>query len=197
MADNDVEIANMALTLLGEASITSLDDELDAARAIKRIYTMAVDAALRSHNWNFAQLRASLAQHSATPEFGFTYMYVLPTDPYCLRVLETDLDEDEPWRIESYKTASEQSRVIVTDADSLEILYIARLIDPVLWDALFADAMGFELAYRASFAITGKAGLSKDLNGSRLLAWQRARSMDGQESRALKKLQSNSFTSVR
>ena len=44
MADSDVDIANMTLTLLGEAPITSLDDELDAARAIKRLYTICLDA---------------------------------------------------------------------------------------------------------------------------------------------------------
>ena len=197
MADNDVDIANMALTLLGEASITSLDDELDSARAIKRLYTIALDAALRNHNWNFAQLRRSLARHSIAPEWEFSYQYTLPTDPYCLRVLETSLDTDEPWRIETYKSDAEQSRVIVTDATEIEILYVAHLTDPVLWDALFADAMGFEIAYRASYAITRNATLTASLQKEKELAWRQARSRDGQESRALKSLLSNSFTKVR
>lgn len=197
MADNDVEIANMALTLLGEAGITSLDDDQDHARAIKRLYRIALDAALRDHNWNFAQIRRKLARHAVKPEYEFAYQYVLPTDPYCLRVLETDLDTKEPWRIETYKSAAEQSRVIVTDATSVEILYVARLTNVVLWDVLFADAMGFEIAYRASYPITRNATLTKTLQVERELAWRKARSRDGQESRALKSLLSNSFTDVR
>lgn len=197
MADSDVDVANMALSLLGEASITSLDAEQNAAHVLRRLYTIALDAALRDHNWNFAQLRRSLARHAVAPEYDFAYQYVLPTDPYCLRVLETDLVENEAWRIETYKTAAEQSRVIVTDATAVEILYIARLTDPVLWDALFADAMAFELAYRASYAITRNATLTKTLQVEKDLAWRRARSRDGQESRALKSMLSTSFTKVR
>lgn len=197
MATNDVDIANMALTLLGEASIMSLDDALDSARAIKRLYDSALDAALRDHNWNFAQLRRVLARHAVAPEYEFKYQYPLPTDPYCLRVLETSLDPNDAWRIETYKTEAEQSRVIVTDATAIEILYVARLTDVVLWDALFADAMGFEIAYRASYAITRQATLTKTLQVEKEIAWRKARSRDGQESRALKSLLSTSFTKDR
>ena len=197
MAESDVDIANMALTLLGEASINDLDDDLDSARALKRLYTIALDAALRDHNWNFAQIRRVLARHAETPEYEFSYQYTLPSDPYCLRVLETSLDTDEPWRIETFKSGSEQSRVIVTNATAVEILYIAKLTDPVLWDALFADAMGFELAFRACYAIKSNAGLMATLQKEKEKAWLRARSRDGQESRALKKLLSDSFTKVR
>lgn len=197
MADNDVDVANMALTLLGEQAILSLDDETDAARALKRLYTIALDAALRDHKWNFAQLRRALARHQTSPSFEYDYQYTLPTDPYCLRVLETSLDSDQAWRIETYKTASEQSRVIVTDATSLSILYLARLTDPVLWDALFTDAFCVDLAYRASFAITRNATLTKTLQGEKELAWRKARSKNGQESRALKKILSDSFVAPR
>ena len=197
MADSDVDIANMALTLLGQASIVDLDEQVDAARAIKRVYTIALDAVLRDHNWNFAQVRVGLARHDVAPVWDFAYQYVLPSDPYCLRVLETSLDSSEPWRIETYKTAAEQSRVIVTDATSIKILYLARLTDVILWDALFADAFAFEIAFRASFAITSDATLQKNLQIEKEAAWRRARSRDGQESRALKSLLSESFTSVR
>ena len=197
MADNDVTVANMALTLLGQQSIADLDDETDHARTMKRLYTMCLDAALRNHNWNFAQVRASLARHSAAPTWEFSYQYVLPTDPYCLRVLETNLNDDEAWRIETYKTGSEQSRVIVTDFSSIKILYVARLTDPVLWDSLFADAMAWEMAFRASYAITASPQVTANLQKEKEVAWQRARSKDAQESRARKTILSESFTSVR
>lgn len=197
MADSSVDIANLALTLIGEAAIVSLDEETDQARALKRIYNITLDAVLRDHNWNFAQLRVSLARHAIAPSFKFSYQYVLPTDPYCLRLLETNLDSDQAWRIETYKTASEQSRVIVTDATSVKVLYVARLTDVVLWDALFADAFATDLAYRASFAITRNAALTKSLQDEKELAWRKARARDGQESRALKALLSDSFTGVR
>lgn len=197
MAASDVEIANAALTLLGEASITSLDDETDTARAVKRLYTLTLDACLRDHNWNFAQIRTGLARLTATPDFDFSWMYALPTDPLCLRVLETTLDTNEAYRIETYKSASEQVRVLVTDSCSVSILYVAKLTDPALWDALFVDAFVFELAYRLTHAITGHDTARTALVQQKELAWRRARSRDGQEGRHLKRLRSTSFTEVR
>src|SRR3990167_518191 len=197
MASSDVGIANAALTLLGEQSITSLDDETDAARAVKRLYAITLEAALRDHNWNFAQIRRALARLTATPEFDFSYMYALPTDPLCLRVLETNLDSDEPYRIETYKTDVEQTPVILTDSCSVSILYVARLDDPTLWDALFVDAFVFELAFRLTFAVTGHDAARTTLAQQKDLAWRRARSRDGQEGRPLKRLRSTSFTEVR
>ena len=197
MASSDVEIVNAALTLLGEQSITSLDDEADTARACKRLYTLTLEACLRDHNWNFAQLRRGLARMTAAPEFEFSWQYALPTDPLCLRVIETDLDADEAYRIETYKTETEQVRVIVTDSCSVSVLYVAKLTDPALWDALFVDAFVFELAYRLSFAITGHDGARTTLINQKELAWRRARSRDGQEGRPLKRLRSTSFTEVR
>ncbi|MBI2508670.1 MAG: hypothetical protein HYV99_01315 [Betaproteobacteria bacterium] len=197
MASSDVEIANAALTLLGESAIMSLDDESDTARAVKRVYTLTLEAALRDHNWNFAILRTGLARHAAAPEFDFDHMYVLPTDPYCLRVIETSLDKDEAYRIETYKSGQEQSRVLVTDSCSVKIVYVARLTDPVLWDSLFADAFVFELAYRLTYALTAHDAARQTLALQKELAWRKARARDGQEGRALKKLTSSSFTSVR
>ena len=197
MASGDVEVANAALTLLGEQAITSIDDETDTARAVKRLYTLTLEAALRDHNWNFAQIRRALARLTATPEFEFTWMYALPTDPLCLRVLETNLDSDEAYRIETYKTGAEQVRVVVTDSCSVSILYVAKLDDPALWDALFVDAFVFELAYRLTFAITGHDAARTTLAQQKDLAWRRARSRDGQEGRPLKRLRSTSFTEVR
>lgn len=187
----------MALTLLGEAAIVSLEQETDAARAIDRVYDIVLDSSLRNHNWNFAQLRRRLALHSATPEYGFDYMYVIPADPYCLRVLETNLDADEKWRLETYKSGQELSRVIVTDADDVEILYVARMTDPQVWDGLFADAFATELAYRVSYAISRNADLTASLQKEKERLWRDARSRDGQEGRPLKSIRSTSFTEVR
>lgn len=197
MPDSDVAVANEALILLGDDTITSLDQDAARAKAIKRIYTPRLDAALRSHDWNFARMRAALAKLDAVPEFGYDFMYQLPQDPLCLRVLTTNLDESDPWDIEVYKTASAQYRVLLTDEADVEIRYIARVSDPTLWDALFADAFVLTLASSVAYALTRNATLTAELNRDRDEAWKKARSVDGQEGRPLKRFLSSSFTSVR
>ena len=199
MATSDVEIANEALTLLGETGIAAIGENTDRARVFARLYTPTLDQALRSHDWNFARLRAALVRLSAVPEFAYDYMYQLPQDPLCLRVLTTNLTADEPWEVESYlaTTPPAQYRVIVTDATALEIRYIARITNPTLWDPLFADAFVHELARRAAYAITRNATLTEALATEAQGRWRLARSVDGQESRALKQFLSTSFTEGR
>ena len=199
MPSSETEVANEALTLLGETAITSLSENTDRARALDRLYVPTLDQALRAHDWNFARMRAILGRLTAVPAFGYAYMYQLPQDPLCLRVLQTNLTATEAWEIETYITAdlTAQYRVIVTDATALEIRFIARVTSPTLWDPLFADALVHELARRAAYPITRNATLLESLTREAEGRWRHARSVDGQESRALKQLLSQSFTSVR
>ena len=199
MPTSDTEVANEALTLLGDAAIMTLTENSDRARALKRLYTPTLDEALRSHDWNFARMRAALGRLTAVPEFGYSFMYQLPQDPLCLRVLTTNLKANEAWEIETFITADNtaQYRVILTDASAIEIRYIARVTSPTLWDALFADAFVHELARRACYAITRNATLVETLRVETKEKWREARSVDGQESRRLAQLLSTSFVEVR
>jgi hypothetical protein len=197
MATSDVDICNGALILLGQAPITSLDDNSDAARTMTQLYTTTLRAKLREAVWNFTQLRASLVEVSATPAWGPAHQFQLPQDPYCLRIIETNLDEDEPWRIESYVTDSAKYRVIVTDAANVSILYIGLVTDVTLWDDAFALAMEQELAFRACYALTRNGELTNALREEKKEQWARAKSLNQQEGRALKKILSDSLTIVR
>jgi len=199
MPSSETEVDNEVLTLLGDAALTTLTEDSDKARAINRVYIPTLDQALRGHDWNFARMRATLGRLTAVPDFGYSYMYQLPQNPLCLRVLLTNLAADKPWEIETYKTTdgSAQYRVILTNETALEIRYIARVEDPTLWDALFADAFVHELARRTCYALTRNAKLVESLREAAEVKWRAARSVDGQESRALKKFLSSSFTSVR
>ena len=197
MADSDVAVCNIALAEIGDQAIVSLGDDAARARALNLMYLPILDAMLRSHNWNFAQFRVALNRLTATPAFDFTYMYELPTAPLCLIVLETSLDENEPWRIETYQTGSASYRVLITDASSVNILYVGRVTDVSRWDPLFADAMSIELAARICYALTRNASLQDVLEKKAVDKWRIAKSRDGQEGRALKKLLSNQLLRVR
>ena len=79
-----VDIANFALNNLGASNITSLDENSKAARVVNQRYESVRDAVFRAHPWNCLINRASLAQETTTPAFGYTFQYALPTDPFCL-----------------------------------------------------------------------------------------------------------------
>jgi hypothetical protein len=91
----EVSICANALRRLGDDPITSLTDDTERARLCNAFYTDARDAVLRSHPFNFSITRTTLAQLSDTPAYGYDYQYALPTDPYCLRVLEMEFKDYE------------------------------------------------------------------------------------------------------
>jgi hypothetical protein len=57
MPATSVDICNLALGHLGEATIADIDDDNTRARACLKHYDTALEATLRSHRWNFAQAR--------------------------------------------------------------------------------------------------------------------------------------------
>ncbi|MEQ1756576.1 MAG: hypothetical protein ABL973_20845 [Micropepsaceae bacterium] len=135
---SEVAICNMALAEIGRgAEITSLDEAGQAARACRRRYPYARDAALRGYDWNFAARRAALPASSMTPLFGYASAFGLPAD--CLLVRRVNHCSAQRWEVEG--------RQILTDATApLSITYTARITDPGLFDALFVDALATRLA---------------------------------------------------
>src|SRR3546814_2945523 len=102
-----VSICNRALTLLGQKTITSLEDNSQAARLCVESYGPTRDAVLRDHPWNCAIARADLAALSEAPAFEFGRQFQLPPD--CLRVLEL-WGSRARWKIEGRRLLSDVDR---------------------------------------------------------------------------------------
>lgn len=182
-----VELVNLALVRLGFEPVATLNDDNDRARAGKRIYDQCRDELLRSANWNFAQVRVALAQGTTDPAWGELYAYQLPSD--CLMVLETNLADTAPWRIEG--------RQLVTGEPAASILYVRQVTDPGEYDPSFTEALVDRLAFQLSYPLTRNAALGDVLLKKADDSFRRAKSRDGAEGRPLKKFLSDSFTRVR
>ena len=171
MATSVVQIVNNALVKIGANAILTLTEDSEAARAANLIYEQIRDACIRDHVWNFAVNRVELAQNSTAPAFGFSYQYNLPSD--CLRVLQMD-DMSTLYKIEGGK--------LLTDDGTAKILYLARVEDVNLFDAMFVEALSARLAAELSVTLSE----SNTLYSNMMEMYQRkisdARSMDAQES---------------
>ena len=75
---SEVSICNRAMALLGANTITSLSDGSTEANVCNAVYADARDAVLRSYPWSCAIKRATLAQLSSDPVWGFDKAYSLP-----------------------------------------------------------------------------------------------------------------------
>lgn len=168
-----VDIANYALGQVGGQSITNFDDDSREARAVKLLYDSVRDAVLRSHPWNFAVKRATLARLTETPPFTWSYYYQLPDD--YLRLLEFNPETRDPYKIEG--------RRIATNAGEAKIVYVARVTDETQFDPLFVQAFATRLAIELAQTLGNVqgAGLLSQLWEAYRLKIAEARSVDAME----------------
>lgn len=176
---SEVEICNSALIKLGDDTITSLTDDSKRARLCNAQFARLRDEVLRAHPWNFAIRRASLAKLSQAPAFEFAAAFQLPEDPYCLRVLLL-FDGSAAQGISRHRWKIE-GRTLLSDENSAKIIYIARVIDPNQFDAMFAEALALRLANELAYSLTNNATLVQTHYDLYRHALQQARATDASE----------------
>lgn len=181
---SNVEIANMALTKLGETHVLGFTDDSKAGRALNAHFDLIRDAELRRHLWNFAMTRASLPALAAAPEFGFERQFQLPAE--CLRLVqigETYIGVTSG-RSRYYAAPGWQveGRLILTDeAAPLYVRYIKQVSDPTQFDAVFVDALACRLAFELCETITQSNSRKASLRDEYDYAIMQAKAIDAME----------------
>ena len=169
----ETSIANAALVCLGEKRIDSLDEDTRTARILKDRFDEVRDSCLRSHPWNFAKQRVSLAADATPPVWGFARQFTLPHD--CIRVLEVDDDDlGYPWEIHGRKIATSIS-------DPLEVVYLRQVEDVREMDSLFRQYWALHLALDVCEAITGSSSKLRQVAAKIEAIEPQVRAANGQE----------------
>lgn len=173
-----IDICNAAIMRLGGQQVLSLTQNSVEAMACNSQYDIVRRDLLRSHTWNFAMKRMSLAQDLNPPLFSYDFSYTLPTD--CLRVVATKDQLDaylfnyggdfNGWITvsnkvdyaiaDSYKI---EGRKILSNDGTMSILYISDITDTTMFDSSFVELMSVRLAMVISYRITGSIQARKDL----------------------------------
>ena len=198
---SQVDIANYALNTLGATNIVSLDENSKPARLINQRYIAVRDYVFRSHPWNCLLRRAELAQETETPEFGYTYQYALPTNPYCLRVLEfsngsMSYPQDNMFSNTGGPVFVIEGRKLLTDEGTAKIKYVAQITDPQEYDVGLIEALSARLAMEICYAITGSTSMVQITAAMYDDKIKEARFTDGTEG-APQKLEASDFIEAR
>ena len=193
MASSAVQIANLALTRIGQKPITSLDDTNNAAILVKTQYDDMRRAVLQTLPWTFAKADAELAELDDVTSRKYDHVYQLPVK--ALYVVDTSMDDDgqggtgEVWEV--------QGRTIVTDAGSpIEITYIEDVTDVTRFSALFVDAFAERLAAEIVYGITKQAAQRERHLQIYSAKVENAAAVDGQQGSQVV-LESNQLINVR
>ena len=167
-----VEIASNALRLLGDDPITSFSDDSERARLVNAIYEEMRDEVTRAAVWNCCKSRQVLASLSETPAFGWAYYHQLPAD--CLRVVDV-LSGDT--RIDH----TIEGRRLMTDASSVNLIFLQRVTDPNEFDVLFISAYTARIAAELALPVSGSNTVATAMWTAYDKKITEARTIDSQE----------------
>jgi hypothetical protein len=157
------DICNMAISRLGQPKINDIGENSAAAIACRDHFEPVRDALLRGHPWNFATVRADLAE-GATPEYGWSRSFTLPDDFLRLNTVNG---------VEASRCEADYSltfRTIYSNADTLQVTYVKQIEDTTLFDPLFVEAFVLKLAaaIAPSIADPTEKSAMEGLSASRL-----------------------------
>ena len=173
---SQVDLANEALLLLGANTITSFTDNDSNAVLVNRFFPSERDAVLRSHRWNCAITTKNLASLAETPLMDWAYKFTLPTDPYCLRILDVRTVTGD------IKLEHEiQGRQLLTEEAAVDITYVQRLEDISQFDSLLYQALVFRMAWKLAFPIMRSHTVMGQMGQMYEAVVREARTIDSQE----------------
>ena len=140
MATSKTDLANQALSRLGEPRISDYGENSPNAVTIRLHYDTVRESLLRMHPWNFAVKRAELTALSDDPTFGVDNQYQLPADYIRLNSLNG---------IEAKSCLDNftiEGKALLTDSTTAKITYIYDVTDVSLFDPVFREVLICRLA---------------------------------------------------
>jgi hypothetical protein len=172
MATSEVEICRNALLLLGDATISSLDETDDRVVLVNALWPNARDAVLRSHPWNCAVKRVALAPDATAPGFDYSARFQLPGD--CLRVLSVGQRGQTP----KYEI---EDGFILMDDSVCYLRYIFRNEVVSSYDSLLVMALESYISMLCAYPITKSSSQQENMQKLYNFQVKQARTVDGQE----------------
>lgn len=172
------DIANIALSRLGQAAINDLGEHSRDAIACRAHFESVRDSLLRSHAWGFATARAELSRTDSPPVFGWDFSHALPSDYLRLNTFNGRQADLCP---EDYEI---EGRFILSNSELARITYVRRVTDPNEFDPSFVEAFALKLAEAIAIAVTGMPDKMADMAALAGRSFSEASFNDAGESRA-------------
>lgn len=185
-----VDICNLALDIMGEAPIASIDDpETEKEELMARWYDTTRRAVLRKYLWNFAQKWRVLARTGAG-EGEYADAYALPND--FVRLNGVGEHKDRPY--EEFELG--EGVLYASKGNSISIRYNRDVTNVAKFDPLFVNLFALRLARATAFQITKKKSMVEIIDGLLKQAEPESASVDGQERKPIR-IQNSKYLAAR
>ncbi|KQW22147.1 hypothetical protein ASC80_01750 [Afipia sp. Root123D2] len=160
-------VANLAMGHLGQREIASLQDNSTRARAVRQFFAIARDATLRLKWWNFATAWHTPAADAQPGNGPLTIRYPMPPD--CIRVRFIENAPDDSWAVENAVInqggVAVEATIVASSIVAPNVCYTRRVELVRLWDVLFLEQFGYELAACCARKCGKSASYAENLRG--------------------------------
>lgn len=134
----ELEIANLALAMIGKTRITDFTSE-QKGQIAATLYPSARDYVLRRHDWSHSQKIRQLTSQESDRE-AWTRRFQFPADMVRISEIAPELsEEDKP----DYELGR---RFVYASTEEMWVKYVYRVEDAGLFDAMTAKAIATVLA---------------------------------------------------
>lgn len=182
-----IDVCNIALSILGAATISDLSESSPEARACALLFDDSLNTLLRQHPWNFATVERALAPLDGVAAAVWAYAYAYPTD--CLsaqKIVVAGADRPVAYVVRAaVDGGGNMLRVIYTDQPGAVLAYTRTVSDLSICDGEFLSALQHRLAAALCMTLTGKADRSNALIQIAEAALARAKARDAGENQDL------------
>lgn len=192
---NEVQIANLALSWMGQNLINSLSDNQNEAKIMNANYALSRDKVLTEHAWTFALRREILAPIAPLPAFGSQRQFLIPSD--VLRVHRVYRASNAA-QTEKFQNArwSREGKYILANELSIWAHFIWRNINTDEYSTPFAHAVAARLAADTCITFTENRRFFEQLEAQYYVKLQEATASDGAQGRT-EVIRSTRLTGVR
>lgn len=173
---SETDVANVALRLIGQTTITSRTDGSPNGNIIDDIFDDIRDDLLRYSPWNFATKRVELSKSSTTPAFEFDFAFPLPAD--WIRTMTVHNNDAGYGTLLHRMELINNQRSIVASSDQIFLRYVYREKDPNVWSSDFRRCVSLAIGRDLAVPVASSNKLQEQLNKQFNRTMARARSSD-------------------
>lgn len=157
---NRTQIANLALSWMGQDQINDLGDNQNEAIVMNANFDLSRDKVLNDYAWTFAIRREILSPVTALPVFGFDNKFLIPSDVlYVHRVLRPQSTGATLFTQASSRGGQNadwvrEGKFILAREDVVHCIFIIRVTNTDLFSASFVHALAARLAADTAMTFT-------------------------------------------
>ncbi|MCK4897659.1 MAG: hypothetical protein KAS38_02690 [Anaerolineales bacterium] len=201
MATSPTQIANLALSWIGQNQINALGDDQNEAIVMNANFALSRDKVLNDYAWTFAIRREILAPVVTPPAFGFDNQFLIPSDVlYVHRVLRPSVAGGTIFSIRSRTGVNadwvREGQFILSREAVVHCIFVIQITNADLFSPSFIHALAARLAADTCLTFTENRKLKEDMEIMYQTKLADAAFADGRQGRT-ERIQSNILTGAR